>query len=418
MKIVNIPSYLKQADVHQWMDRLEQSLGAIFGSHLLSNFIDELRRAYGGYTLEFSYDEPHFEEGEPISIDGAKADLLNMLSTRPDSAEDDEFIKDLIQRIEDAETVGQLRECASEIAERCASSRDDYPRIMEAIEDLLGRTVAVGQRNRLYILGCYFHSEKKIVLYVHAINPSGIAAPLPLFEEVFAHEAFHAYHYYACEYASRGLLFQELPNRKDYTAKVVTESLAAFFEFYYCGRNGISTDIDMDWRKNPVDVYPYSGAKYILSLGSGALAFFANVFHDSLRDVDRALRLLLEADMYAFYDVKNIKERIIKTVTKQVPVTAPSAPVTTLTNRKIEQLFKGMGKGWFILKYAEDHGLPSPIPLDYGDANSYASKMSHYVNSVSYHGELIRYLKRKKLAANVRADTVDYRGLQAVLNKL
>ena len=53
MKIVNIPSDLTQQDVDRWIGKIEQSLNAIFGSCFLSNFIDELRYAYDGYTLEF-----------------------------------------------------------------------------------------------------------------------------------------------------------------------------------------------------------------------------------------------------------------------------------------------------------------------------------------------------------------------------
>ena len=99
MKIVNIPSDLTQQDVDRWIGKIEQSLNAIFGSCFLSNFIDELRYAYDGYTLEFSNDEPPLEEDEPITLSEAKADLLNILATRPDNAEGDEFIKDHIYRI-------------------------------------------------------------------------------------------------------------------------------------------------------------------------------------------------------------------------------------------------------------------------------------------------------------------------------
>ena len=424
MKIVNIPSDLTQQDVDRWIGKIEQSLNAIFGSRFLSNFIDELRYAYDGYTLEFSNDEPPLEEDEPITLSEAKADLLNILATRPDNAEGDEFIKDLIQRIEEAETAGQLHECASAIAESCASSRGDYPRIMEAIEDLLGRTIAVGQSNRLFTLGCYFHDKKKIVLYVKAISPNGTAAGLPLFEEVFAHETFHAYHYYACEHASQDPFFQELPCRKDYTSRVVKESLAAFFEFYYCGRNGIATDIDMDWRRNEVTSYPYSGARYLSLPGSGVSASPLDVFEASLRDADKALRLLLEADMDAFYDVKNVERLRIKAVTKRVPVTAaPPALGATITVQAIEAALQTMGRGWFILKYAEDYrGMRSPIPLDYGDPNSFVTRMRTYWDKKPFHGEIIRYLKRGRLDSRVRAGAgagiVCYKELQDILDRL
>ncbi|MCR5491628.1 MAG: hypothetical protein K6F32_05825 [Bacilli bacterium] len=230
MNIINMPPYLTQADVNQWVYRLEQSLDTFFGMNYDSTFLAELRR----YTLEFS-DELIWEDGKPISLDDTKAKLKDRLAERFDHAEDDEHTKDLIMRIEEAKTAAELKEYASWIAECCASGdtreerSESYDEIKESILNLLGKTIAVGQRNRLYILGRYYHSDKKIVLYVRAINPSGIAAPLPLFEEVFAHEAFHAYHYYACEIVSKNVLLQELRYRDDYTSKVVKESLAAFF---------------------------------------------------------------------------------------------------------------------------------------------------------------------------------------------
>lgn len=429
MNIVDIPPYLTRADVSQWMDRLEQSLDTFFGMNYDSSFLAEFRRLNGGYTLAFS-DELIWEDGKPISLDDAKAELKDRLAERSGHAEDDENIKDLFQHIEKAKTAEELKKYASWIAEYCASGdtreerSESYNEIKESILDLLGRTIAVGQRNRLYILGRYFHSEKKIILYVQAINLGGTAARLPLFEEVFAHEAFHAYHYYACEIASRDLLFQELPRRKDYTSKVVKESLAAFFEFYYCGRNGIPTDIDNDWQKNPVYVYPYSGAKYLSLSGNGASASPLDVFEASLRDVDKALRLLLKADMYAFYDVKNVKERIVKTVTKRVLVTAaPSALGATMTDQEIEKALKLMGTGWFISKYAEEYrGMRSRIPLDYGDPKSFGIRMRTYLEKKTFHDEIIQYLKRGRLDPRVRAgagaDIVDYKELQDILDSL
>lgn len=425
MNIVNIPSYLTQQDIHQWINRIGQSLDALFGNYYISSFF----AAFGSYKLEFS-DELIWEDGEPISLDDAKADLIDMVKDRCDNAEYDEHIKRLFQRIEKAETVGQLRECASAIAEYCASGdtreerSESYDEIKESILDLLGRAITVGQSNRLYILGRYYHYERKIVLYVRAINPSGLATRLPLFEEVFAHEAFHAYHYYACEIASKNAFLQELPKRTDYTSKVVKESLAAFFEFYYCGRNGISTDIDNDWRMNPVYIYPYSGARYLSLSGNCASFLFKNVFETSLHDLDKALRLLLEKDMDAFYDVKNVKEKIVKTVTKQVLVTAaPPTLGATIADREIEKALKQMGRGWFILKYAEEYrGMPSPLPLDYGDPKSFGIRMSQYLKNKPFHGEIIRFLKRNRLglrtSAGVGSDTVRYNELQDILDTL
>lgn len=423
MKIVNIPSYLTQQDIHQWIERIGQSFHALFGPNYIFTFDTDLIDAYSSYTLEFS-DELIWEDGEPISLDDAKAALIDMVKDHCDNAKDDEYTKSLFQRIEEAKTAEELGKYASEIAERCASSHDSYTEILESIKDLLGRTIAVGQNNRLYTLGRYVHSQKKIVLYVQAVNPRGSTAALPLFEEVFAHEAFHAYHYYACEFVYHNEAFKELPNRTDYTSKVVKESLAAFFEFYYCGRNGISTDIDMDWQKNPVYIYPYSGAKYLASSGSSASVLLFEVFRESLRDVDKALRLLLKKDMDVFYEVKNLKERIVKTVTKQVLVTAPRpTPIATLTDQKMEEALNKMGKGWFILKYAEEYrGMLNPILLNYGKPSSFATRMTTYLKNKPFYDEIIRYLKRKKLdsrtSAGVGTDIVRYKKLQTILDTL
>ncbi|MCR5491627.1 MAG: hypothetical protein K6F32_05820 [Bacilli bacterium] len=182
----------------------------------------------------------------------------------------------------------------------------------------------------------------------------------------------------------------------------------------------------MDWRKNPVNVYPYSGAKYLSLSGNGASAsfLFINVFKTSLGDVDNALRLLLEADMYAFYDVKNVKEIIVKTVTKQVLVAAaPPSLGATITDQEIEEALHTMGRGWFILKYAEEYrGMPSRIPLDYGDPKSFGTRKRTYLEKKTFHDEIIQYLKRRRLDPRVRAvagaDIVRYKELQDILDRL
>ncbi len=426
MEIIDIPSYLTKNDILEWINRFAQSVSDFFGNQSPSRFIDELYRTYGGYTLVFSDSTPIFEEGEPVSLDEAKARLMEQLAKHLDRAENEDGAKDLNHRIEKAQTTEELAKYASEIAKTCATGNSgdeierNYCEIYDWIKSLLGKTLALGQSNRFYVLGEFDHVLKRIYLFEKAINPNGTNAANLLFQEVFAHEMFHAYHYFACEYASNNSNFQELCEREDYTSKVVKESLAAFFEMYYCSRYTIPTDIDSDWQKNPVYVYPYSGAKYLSLSGNRASKLFLDVFDASLLDTDKALRSLLEANMDVFYRVKNIKEMIVRTVTNKALVNAaPSAPILTLTDKEMKKLLKGMGEGWFILKYAEEYrGKQSPISLDYGKASSYASKMSHYLNCVSHHDELIKYLKRKKLAANVRADTVSSSELQDILNKL
>ncbi len=155
--------------------------------------------------------------------------------------------------------------------------------------------------NAVYILGKYIDSEneKRIVLYNKAIEKvkDGKKTLEQSYEEVFIHEFFHGLHY---AFSSRS---EEMRERKDYTAKVVKESLAAWFESYYCEDNKIPTDIRSDWRDYPVSSYPYSGARCIVD----CLDFY-KIMKLSFTDMDGALRVLLGGDMPSFYAVKNHKE--------------------------------------------------------------------------------------------------------------
>ena len=88
-----------------------------------------------------------------------------------------------------------------------------------------------------------------------------------------------------------------MSSRGDYTAEVVKESLAAYFESCYDPEYDRSA-----WFINSPANWPYAGARYITDK-----LFFAEIFLMSLTDLDAALRKLLECDMDEFYDVKNAK---------------------------------------------------------------------------------------------------------------
>ena len=195
----------------------------------------------------------------------------------------------------------------------------------------------------------------------------------------------------------------EIELRIDYTAKVVKESLAAFFELYYCRNNHIFTDLELDWSTNSVGIYPYSGAKYLLPLNHNATPLFIDVLRTSYFDFDQALRTLLETNMDDFYLVKNHKE--VKTVVVNKPKKSSGIVNITLPidNSQIQEWLKKMGNGWFILKYAEDQGMPSPIPLNYGKPDAYATRKFVYRQTKLYHRDIIRFLKRKKLYFMVHA---------------
>ena len=167
------------------------------------------------------------------------------------------------------------------------------------------------------VLGEYIHTTQEIVLYTKNIeddaekNGNSVSRE---FEKVFAHELFHAYHYAN----DKG----ELAKRCDYTSKVVKESLASAFEWFYCEENKINgaDRLKSSWYDNLVFYYPYSGARNLLSV-TGRFSEcnclnrrkFSDIYNKSLEDIDDAMRRLL--DSYDFYEIKNagqIKRKNVK----------------------------------------------------------------------------------------------------------
>ncbi|MCR5607892.1 MAG: hypothetical protein K6G26_02375 [Lachnospiraceae bacterium] len=117
----------------------------------------------------------------------------------------------------------------------------------------------------ILVYGEYFQKDHEVVLYVEAMKKSGKTGRdlEDLFLSVLIHEFFHAVHHTYCDkYGNRN----PFKDNND----IIVESLAASFEYYFCDKvlsNDILTSemIDM-WKKHSVFVYPYSGAKEILSL--------------------------------------------------------------------------------------------------------------------------------------------------------
>lgn len=365
------------------------------------------------YTLEFS-DELIMENFGGISFEQAKRIILETWRVR----RDDKHSLELIKRIREAQTVQELQELASWIAETCIDEDGeyDYKKSLEGINSILDNVIDISEPSRFYVLGRYFHSTKTVVLYTKAILKSQNNSVALLFEETFIHELTHAYHYFDCEDAAgRGIV--EINERTDYTSKVVKESFAAFFEFYYCFHCHIPTDINSDWFSNSIGIYPYSGAKYLLPLEEEKKPLLIDVLEASYSDFDKALRILLSSNMKDFYLVKNHKE--VETVVHEKTKTFYAS-----TNVLIEMdgWFHKMGIGWFILRYASDHGIPSPIPLDYGSPKAVATREYVYRSTAQYHNDMIKYLKSKRLFFRTHAGIgnmiVSARELEGILKNL
>ena len=203
--------------------------------------------------------------------------------------------------------------------------KKDYQRY---VEELCGTLHKLNQDNNIYaellsffddiefeyrILGEYHNDKKLIVLYTFNIERSALDnknAPEKEFERVFIHELFHAYHYEN----DKG----ELVNRRDYTVKVVKESLASAFEWHYCNEYAINgtDELMQSWWLNDVLIYPYSGARNLIDAYCGLNEKkFCDVFKKSLDDADGAMRILL--DPFDFYRIKNAVSIIEKSIKKK-----------------------------------------------------------------------------------------------------
>ena len=162
-----------------------------------------------------------------------------------------------------------------------------------------------------YIVGEYIDIESKIVLYSQVIEESNYCHKDYYFD-VLAHEMFHAIHYsFFLRVISNDInntfLDTEMPKRNDYTAKVVAESLATYFEYDFCkGKNkpelnDIIYDLEKDLNNSLITNYPYCGALELISNGLN----FMDVLKISLTDMDSALRKLLGNCLDDFYNIKN-----------------------------------------------------------------------------------------------------------------
>lgn len=219
-------------------------------------------------------------------------------------------IEDILSKINNKEDFRKLIQELMGVL--CRLCHDDDPRNPEEIYSYLNELIF-----EVVVLGEYIHTTQEIVLYTKNIedaaekNGNSVTRE---FEKVFAHELFHAYHYANDK--------REMINRQDYTSKVVKESLASAFEWFYCDENKINgaDRLKSSWYDNRVFYYPYSGARTLLSATGRFSEFyclnrkkFSEIYNKSLEDMDDAMRRLL--DSYDFYEIKNagqIKRKIVK----------------------------------------------------------------------------------------------------------
>ncbi len=155
---------------------------------------------------------------------------------------------------------------------------------------------------KVVILGTFYNPTKTITLYVKAIEQHASNLGISYYqalEVTFIHELFHAFHY-----KNNNV---ELVERTDYTSEVIKESLASFFEYAYCSKYGYSisaNNLAKSWAQYSVYCYPYSGAINF----KNSWCNFVDIFDLSLKDMDNALRQLLDVEM--FYKIKNKKDRL------------------------------------------------------------------------------------------------------------
>ena len=289
-----IPPYLRSEHFAIWIHKFNRVLEKIG--------LSAWRYADIEVNIQFSNERKTDSYGT-LTISELKAIIRETWGTSKE-------IEDILSKINNKEDCRKLIQELMGVL--CSIRHDDDPRNPEEIYSYLNDLIF-----EVSVLGEYIHKTQEIVLYTKNIedaaekNGNSVSRE---FEKVFAHELFHAYHYANDE--------GELDNRHDYTSKVVKESLASAFEWFYCEENKINgaDRLKSSWYDNRVFYYPYSGARNLLS-ATGRFSEcnylnrrkFSDIYNKSLEDMDDAMRRLL--DSYDFYEIKNagqIKRKIAK----------------------------------------------------------------------------------------------------------
>ena len=314
----HMPSYLNKSYFDDWFDKFNYSLDKIGLPNLNYHKIN--------ISIEFSNEKKKKLYGT-LTIKELKEYICDVWGNHKE-------IKDILNRIDSYEDYRKLLQELIGTIYRFYYDMDCHnpEELYSFLDELEFETPVLGE---------FINNRKLIVLYVPNIeeaanNHTPKNIPAREFEKVFIHEFFHSYHYYNDP--------EELVERRDYTSKVVKESLASAFEWFYCEGNTINGNDDLwkSWCNYPVLNYPYSGAKNLItSKGGITLRFFletkkfGNVFDLSLNDMDGALRSLVPEK--TFYCIKNqfvcCKSILIRKSTKK------------LTRTELETLHAGKSVG-------------------------------------------------------------------------
>lgn len=348
---VRLPSYLSARNFNEWYTKISTTaknigLSVPVSDDLMISFSDtEKTRIFGSLSVE----EAKNKIREKWNISERANDLLDGLQTPEDFHE------------------SQL---ASPLAEEISAANRDQKKTYESVRAQLEDIFDMVAFKQL-ILGEYIHPQI-IVLYTknieHTQQAPGEKRTLEqIYEEVFAHEMFHAYHYQNEP--------EELVERMDYTSRVVKESLAAAFEWAYCVENKIpnADDLRYDWDRYSVITYPYSGAKHLLQpVHHKAMVCldktaFCDVFHTSLVDMDRALRMLVSDE---FYRIKNL----IHYREKKVISTDLRAAFDTLMKQDLISVIAQREITSIIRQKKNRRLIPQLMDLNYSNKNFHATQ--------------------------------------------
>ena len=348
---VRLPSYLSARNFNEWYTKISTTaknigLSVPVSDDLMISFSDtEKTRIFGSLSVE----EAKNKIREKWNISERANDLLDGLQT-PEDFHESQLASPL----------------AEEISAANRDRKETYESVRAQLEDIFDM-VAFKQ----LILGEYIHPQI-IVLYTknieHTQKAPGEKRTLEqIYEEVFAHEMFHAYHYQNEP--------EELVERMDYTSRVVKESLAAAFEWAYCVENKIpnADDLRYDWDRYSVITYPYSGAKHLLQpVHHKAMVCldktaFCDVFHTSLVDMDRALRMLVSDE---FYRIKNL----IHYREKKVISTDLRAAFDTLMKQDLISVIAQREITSIIRQKKNRRLIPQLMDLNYSNKNFHATQ--------------------------------------------
>ena len=294
---------LKPEDFNEWVKKF----ASVYGYAPIVDFIDALKTNAVNLTVRLSDAEPKYDEHSMGSVNDLKNEIL--------AKWDDEEIRLMLRNIVDFDE-GTIERLAGMIRDRLQEDFDDVREQLRSWANTVG----------VLKLGEYNNDTKTVTLYEKAIRleaKNKKTSHWSLYEAVFIHELFHAFHYYFA--TNSDSCDCDVTERCDYTSTVVKEALASRYEFEYCKKCGIRCNLDETWRKTRPWEFPYSAAQYLKTAD-----FFIQVLEKSAYDMDAALRLLMKEDIPEFYNIKNviITKEIVKSKPTNPPVNATPITVT------------------------------------------------------------------------------------------